>query len=54
MAVFTVHAKNESIIFQRSMQANNNGRKKLPFADYPAVKHPNAANLPLQTYEKNQ
>ena len=40
MAVFTVHAKNESIIVQRSMQANKNSRKKHPFAGYPAVKHP--------------
>ena len=28
--------------------------KKHPFASYPAVKHPNAANLRLQTYDKNQ
>ena len=29
-------------------------RKKHPFASYPAAKHSNAANLRLQTYDKNQ
>ena len=29
-------------------------RKEHPFASYPAAKHPNAANLQLQTYDKNQ
>ena len=28
-------------------------RKKHPFASYPAAKHPNAANLRLQTCDKN-
>ena len=27
-------------------------RKKHPFASYPAAKHPNPANLRLQTYDK--
>ena len=29
-------------------------RNKHPFASYPAAKHPNAAKLRLQTYDKNQ
>ena len=29
-------------------------RKMPPFASDPAAKHPNAANLGLQTYDKNQ
>ena len=29
-------------------------RKKHPFASYPAEKHPNASNLWLQKYNKNQ
>ena len=39
------------------MQANRNilyAREKHPFASYPAAKHPNAANLGLQTYDINQ
>ena len=39
------------------MQANKTyiyGRKKHPFAIYPAAKHPNAANLRLQTYDKKR
>ena len=28
--------------------------KKHPFASYPAAKHPNTANLRLQTYDKDQ
>ena len=49
---------NESIIYFthlcKPMETHICARKKHPFATYPAAKHPNAANLLLQTYDKNQ
>ena len=56
-AVFTMHARgNESIIYFtdlcKPIETYIYARKKHPFASYPAAKHPNAANLRLQTYDK--
>ena len=49
---------NESIIYFtdlcKRIETYIYARKKDPFASYPAAKHPNAANLQLQTYDKNQ
>ena len=47
---------NESIIYFtdlfKPIKTYVYARKKHPFANYPAAKHPNAANLRLQTYDK--
>ena len=49
---------NESIIYFTDLcmpiETYIYARKKHPFASYPAAKHPNAASLRLQTYDKNQ
>ena len=49
---------NESVIYFtnpcKPKEADIYARKKHPFVSYPAAKHPNASNLQLQTYEKNQ
>ena len=49
---------NESIIYFtdlcKPLETYIYARKKHPFASYPAAKHPNAAKLWLQTYDKNQ
>ena len=49
---------NESIIYFtdlcKPIETYIYARKKHPFASYPAAKHPNAANLWQQTYDKNQ
>ena len=49
---------NESIVYFtdlcKPIETYIYARKKHPFASYPAAKHPNAANLRLQTYDKNQ
>ena len=49
---------NESIIYFtdlcKPIENNIYVKKKHPFASYPAAKHPNEANLRLQTYDKNQ
>ena len=47
---------NESIVYfndlRKLIETHIYVRKKYPFARYPAAKHPNAANLRLQTYDK--
>ena len=49
---------NESIIYftdlYKPIETYIYVRKKHPLASNPAAKHPNAANLRLQTYDKNQ
>ena len=49
---------NESIIYFtelcKPIETDIYARKKRPFASYPAAKHPNAANLRSQKYDKNQ
>ena len=49
---------NESIIFFtdlcKPIETYIYARKKHPFASYPAAKHPNAAKLRLQSYDKSQ
>ena len=49
---------NESIIYYTDLcmptETYIYARKKHSFASYPAAKHPNVANLRLQTYDKNQ
>ena len=59
MAVMNMHAKSSLLYtFKRSMQANRNinlWQKKAPIYKLSRRKAPkNAANLPLQTCEKNQ
>ena len=49
---------NESIIYFtdlcKPIETYIYARKRHPFTCYPAAKHPNAANLRLQTYDENQ
>ena len=49
---------NESIIYFtdlcKPIETYIYARKKHPFTSYPAAKHPNTANLQLQTYDKTQ
>ena len=49
---------NESIIYFtdlcKPIETCIYARKKHSFASYPSAKHPNTANLRLQTYDKNQ
>ena len=48
---------NESIVIfndlWKPIKTHIYARKKNPFESYPAAKHPNTANLRLQTYDKN-